>query len=221
MWERRREWIKDTFYGDYTALLFTLHAGSRWVDVATRQWDGEMEDMTSHTSGSHTVSFPRESSHLSCAAAPPDHSTPPHKELTNTDAKQGLMSLWWQVGSMGAWGGEMVRAEMESHNSNKRLGLLKNTEGLGEWMREEERMRNMWYFNKRYQGRSWWFRDSCLLKSETFFNCVPQPVVQVVFSCLSEALFCVFTFGFVFNVLASSVNSLSLSYPAGGKLKLR
>lgn len=93
---------------------------------------------------------------------------PPHKELTNTDAKQGQMSLRWQVGSMGAWGGEMVRAEMESHNSNKLLGLLKNTEGLGEWMREEERMRNMWYFNKRYQGRSWWFRDSCLLKSETF-----------------------------------------------------
>lgn len=85
---------------------------------------------------------------------------PPHKELTNTDAKQGQMSLQWQVGSMGAWGGEMVRAEMELHNSNK---------GLGEWMREEERMRNMWYFNKRYQGRSWWFRDSCLLKSETFF----------------------------------------------------
>lgn len=107
MRERRREWIKDTFYGDYTALLFTLYSspGSRWVDVATRQWDGEMEDMTSHTSGGHTVSFPHESFHLSRASAPPDHSTPPHKELTNTDAKQGQTSLQWQVGSMGAWGG--------------------------------------------------------------------------------------------------------------------
>lgn len=72
------------------------------MDTATQRWDGEMRNMTSHSSGGHTESFPHDVSHVSfCAAAPPDHSqTPPQRSYT--EAKQRQMSLQWQVGSMGA-----------------------------------------------------------------------------------------------------------------------
>lgn len=125
--------IKDTFYRDYTALLFTLHRfsdGSSPVDGASQQCDGEVEDMASHISGGDAVSFPHEDSHLSFCAPQlqllPAHSTPHlHIELTSTEAKRGQMSQLWQVGSMGAWG----RWDGESENG---ITQQQQTFGLGE-----------------------------------------------------------------------------------------
>lgn len=120
--------IKDTFYRDYTALLLTLHrfsVGGSPVDGASQQWNGEVEDMASHTSGGDTVSFPHEDSHLSFCA-PQLHFLiipPPHIELTSTEAKQGQMSQLWKVGSMGAWG----RWDGESENG---ITQQKQTFGL-------------------------------------------------------------------------------------------
>lgn len=182
MCERGREnGIKDTFYRDYTALLFTpsVSGADGWMrqrNAGTERWGTwhltAVEVIPNHCLMKFLMS-PSVQLHLLIIQTPPALIYRSQAE-TNVSAVAG-----WIDGSLR---GGKLRAKMETHNSNKLLGLLKNTRGLGEWLKEEERVRNMWYFNKREEGRSWWFRDSCLLKSVTFFfYSVPQPTVQVAF----------------------------------------
>lgn len=169
MCERGREnGIKDTFYRDYTALLFTpsVPGADGWMrqrNAGTERWGTwhltAVEVIPNHCLMKFLM-CPSVQLHLLIIQTPPALIYRSQAE-TNVSAVAG-----WVDGSLR---GGKLRAKMETHNSNKLLGLLKNTRGLGEWLKEEERVRNMWYFNKREEGRSWWFRDSCLLKSVTFF----------------------------------------------------
>lgn len=212
MCERGREnGIKETFYRDYTALLFSpsVSGADKWTwqrNAATERWGTwhltAVEVIQNHFLIKFLMS-PSVQLHLLIFQSRP----PPPHQRSYTEAKQRQMSAvaGWIDGSLR---GEKLRAKMETHNSNKLLGLLTNTRGLGEWLREEERMRNMWYFNKREEGRSWWFRDSCLLKSKTFFFILfHSQLFRLFFFPFWSSFLCfyVFTLGFVLNVLALSV----------------
>lgn len=104
MCERGREnGIKDTFYRDYTALLFTPLASG--ADKWTRQRNAGTERWgTWHLTAVEVIQNPFLMKFLMSPSVQLHLLIIQSPQRSNTEAKQRPMSLQWLVGSMRAWG---------------------------------------------------------------------------------------------------------------------
>lgn len=196
----RTNGIKDTFYRDYTASSSPLQSGEQTrgrVNAGTERRGtrhlAAVEVIQNHSLVRFLMSPPVQLP-LLIIQFPPH----PHPQRSCPEAKQRQTSLQDHVGSMGAWGERKV----ESKNGNTQTA----TNFWACW-RTQEDLENGWEEKKEWEICDILIREkkegAADLETPAFWSqrpfsfflngSVPQPIVQVVSSFLSEALFCVFT----------------------------
>lgn len=212
MCERGREnGIKETFYRDYTALLFSpsVSGADKWTwqrNAATERWGTwhltAVEVIQNHFLIKFLMS-PSVQLHLLIFQSRPPHPTNAHI-LKPSRGK----CLQWQVGSMGAWGEKSWEQKWKHTTATNFWACWRTQEDLENgWEKKKEWEICDILIREKKEGAGDLETPAFWSQRPFFFILFHSQLFRLFFFPFWSSFLCfyVFTLGFVLNVLALSV----------------